>query len=316
MEQENYIIQIHDLRKSFKKLSVLQGINLQIKKGSIFALLGSNGAGKTTIVNILATLMTYDEGNISICGYDVDKEASKVCKCISLTGQYAAVDELLTGRENLKMIASLHHMKHRNEKVEELLSYFQLQEAANRRVQTYSGGMRRRLDIAMSLLSNPSVIFLDEPTTGLDPQNRIAMWEIVKSLSKKGTTVFLTTQYLEEAEQLADHIAILDKGKIVAEGTTEELKQRLPQGVVEITFQDTAQFELAKHICCNYKSQEDTEHMKMTLETNGTVKEMGSILNKLEEHDIQVTGFTQKLPTLEDVFLNLIEQEERIKNEK
>lgn len=316
MKQENNIINIHNLKKSFKNLTVLRGIDLQIKEGSIFALLGSNGAGKTTIVNILATLMSYDEGSISICGFDIDKEPSKICGCISLTGQYAAVDELLSGRENLKMIASLYHLKNKSDKVEELLSYFQLQDAANRRVQTYSGGMRRRLDIAMSLISDPSIIFLDEPTTGLDPQNRIAMWEIVKSLSKRGTTVFLTTQYLEEAEQLADHIAILDKGKIVAEGTTEELKQCLPQGVVEILFQDYAQLELAKDACSHFRIQEDVEHMKLMLETKGSVQEMSDIFHTLQKHGIQVAGFAQKLPTLEDVFLNLIQQEEVTKNEK
>lgn len=307
---DHTIIKIKNLKKSFKQLPVLKGIDLSIKEGSIFALLGSNGAGKTTIVNILSTLMTFDEGEISVCGFDIEKQADKVCGCISLTGQYAAVDGLLSGRENLTMMAKLYHMKHHSEKVEELLTYFQLQNAADRRVQTYSGGMRRRLDIAMSLLSSPKIIFLDEPTTGLDPQNRIAMWNIVKALAEKGTTVFLTTQYLEEAEQLADHIAILDQGKLIAEGTSEELKQQLPQGFVEITFPSVEQLQLAKEACKSYRPQEDSERILLTIETKGTIEEMSDILHLLQQYQVTVSGFTQKLPSLEDVFLNLIQQEE------
>lgn len=310
MEQENTIISIQNLKKSFKNISVLQNINLNIKRGTVFALLGSNGAGKTTIVNILSTLMSYDEGNITICGYDLRKQEKEICKCISLTGQYAAVDELLSGRENLRMMATLCHLKSRDHKVEELISYFQLDDAAQRLVKTYSGGMRRRLDIAMSLLSDPAIIFLDEPTTGLDPQNRIAMWEIVKSLVKKGTTVFLTTQYLEEAEQLADHIAILDGGVIVAQGTTEELKKQLPQGIVEITFQDAAHMAAAKLLYRDYHIQEQQECMTISIETDGSIQEMSDILNKLLKEQLVVSGFKQKLPTLEDVFLNLIQNKE------
>lgn len=224
------IISVKSLKKSFKTNRVLQDVSFEIKKGSIFALLGSNGAGKTTAVRILATLSKADGGTAKICGYDVARQADSVRRCISLTGQYAAVDEVLTGRENLRLVAELRRLPDAAKKADEMLSVFKLEDAANRRASEYSGGMRRRLDIAMSLLGEPQIIFLDEPTTGLDPQSRIAMWEMVKNLAHGGTTVFLTTQYLEEAEFLADHIAILHGGKITAEGTPDELKRLLPDG--------------------------------------------------------------------------------------
>jgi ABC-2 type transport system ATP-binding protein len=222
------IISVKGLKKSFKDVHVLKGVNFDIERGRIFALLGSNGAGKTTTVRILATLSKPDGGNARICNYDVVKQADEVRGCISLTGQYAAVDEALTGRENLQLIGRLRRLPDVDRRVGELLAKFDLEEAAKRRASTYSGGMRRRLDIAMSLMSTPEVVFLDEPTTGLDPQNRIAMWEMVKGLAESGTTVFLTTQYLEEAEYLADHIAILHEGKIIAEGSLEELRKLFP----------------------------------------------------------------------------------------
>jgi ABC-2 type transport system ATP-binding protein len=216
---------VSNLKKSFKKHHVLKDVSFNIKKGSIFALLGSNGAGKTTAVRILSTLSKPDDGNANICGYDVVREADNVRECISLTGQYAAVDEALTGRENMQLIGQLNRLTNVNRRAGELLAAFRLEDDAKRQVSTYSGGMRRRLDIAMSLMGNPQVIFLDEPTTGLDPQNRIAMWEMVKELAKEGTTVFLTTQYLEEADYLADNIAILHEGIIIAEGSPDELKK-------------------------------------------------------------------------------------------
>lgn len=226
-------IEVKELRKSFKDHEVLKGVNFSVNPGEIFALLGSNGAGKTTTIRILSTLSTIDSGNVSICGYDVNQDASKVKELISLTGQFAAVDDVLTGKENLMLIAKLRHIKNPKEIVEELLINFDLVEAANRKAATYSGGMRRRLDIAMSLIGNPKVIFLDEPTTGLDPEVRLEVWNKIKNLSSNGITVFLTTQYLEEAEQLANRIAILHEGKIIANGTLDELKKLFPPTKIE-----------------------------------------------------------------------------------
>ena len=226
-------IQVKGLQKSYKKLHVLKGVDFEVEKGSIFALLGSNGAGKTTIVKILATLLKPDGGTAVVNGFDVTAEPDKVRQSISLTGQFAAVDEMLTGRENLIMIAKLRHLKNPRQVADDLLKRFGLTDAADRRVSTYSGGMRRRLDIAMSLVGKPQIIFLDEPTTGLDPEARIEVWKVVKELADSGTTVFLTTQYLEEAEQLADRIAILHEGRIIAGGTLEELKKLFPPAKVE-----------------------------------------------------------------------------------
>ncbi|MCK6256101.1 ATP-binding cassette domain-containing protein [Fictibacillus sp. KIGAM418] len=229
----NKSIQVKGLQKSFKKLQVLKGVDFEVEKGNIFALLGSNGAGKTTIVKILTTLLKPDGGTAFVNGFEVMSKDDEVRQSISLTGQFAAVDEVLTGRENLIMIAKLRHLKHPRQVADELLKRFSLLEAADRRTSTYSGGMRRRLDIAMSLVGKPQLIFLDEPTTGLDPEGRIEVWKIVKELAESGTTVFLTTQYLEEAEQLADRIAILHEGRIIANGTLEELKKLFPPAKVE-----------------------------------------------------------------------------------
>ena len=230
---QSIAIQVKGLQKSYKDLNVLQGVNLSVERGSIFALLGSNGAGKTTLINILTTLLKADRGTALVNGFDVASQPAHVRQSLSLTGQFAAVDELLTGRENLIMIARLRHLKQTRQVADELLTRFGLAEAANRRVSTYSGGMRRRLDLAMSLVGTPPILFLDEPTTGLDPEARIEMWSVVKELADGGRTIFLTTQYLEEAEQLADHIAILHQGTIIASGTLTELKQRFPAAQVE-----------------------------------------------------------------------------------
>jgi ABC-2 type transport system ATP-binding protein len=226
-------IHVQGLEKSYKKLEVLRGVDFDVAKGSIFALLGSNGAGKTTVVKILSTLLKADAGTAIINGFDVATHAADVRESISLTGQFAAVDEILSGRENLVLVAQLRHLKHAGRIADDLLHRFSLTDAAARKVSTYSGGMRRRLDISMSLIGNPQVIFLDEPTAGLDPQARIEVWRAVKELAEHGTTVLLTTQYLDEAEQLAERIAILHEGRIIVNGTLTELKQLLPPAKVE-----------------------------------------------------------------------------------
>ena len=226
-------VRVKGLQKSYKDLHVLRSVDFDVAPGSIFALLGSNGAGKTTVVRILSTLLKHDAGSASVSGFDVATQPQNVRESISLTGQFAAVDEILSGRENLVLVAQLRHLKNPGKIADGLLARFSLTEAGGRRASTYSGGMRRRLDIAMSLIGNPPVIFLDEPTTGLDPQARIEVWQTVKELANKGTTVLLTTQYLDEAEQLADRIAILHQGRIIVNGTLAELKRLLPPAKVE-----------------------------------------------------------------------------------
>ncbi|QAY72299.1 ATP-binding cassette domain-containing protein [Agromyces protaetiae] len=226
-------ISVSGVEKSFGDVHVLRGVDFDVARGSIFALLGSNGAGKTTLVRILSTLLKADAGTATVHGFDVATQAADVRESISLTGQFAAVDEVLTGRENLVLVAKLRHLKHPGSIAEDLLDRFALTEAGGRRAATYSGGMRRRLDIAMSLIGDPPVIFLDEPTTGLDPQARLEVWQTVKRLAEGGTTVLLTTQYLDEAEQLADRIAILHEGRIIQNGTLAELKRLLPAAEVE-----------------------------------------------------------------------------------
>lgn len=226
-------VRIRGVEKSFGELRVLRGVDLDVRRGSVFALLGSNGAGKTTLVRILSTLTTADAGTASIEGHDVASDAAAVREAISLTGQFAAVDEVLTGRENLVLVAKLRHLPRPGAIADELLARFSLTEAGSRKAGTYSGGMRRRLDIAMSLIGEPRVVFLDEPTTGLDPEARLEVWQTVRRLAGAGTTVLLTTQYLEEAEQLADRIAILHEGRILVEGTLGELKALLPPATVE-----------------------------------------------------------------------------------
>lgn len=270
------MIEVSGLKKSYKEKQVLKDVSFSIEKGSIFALLGSNGAGKTTLIKILSTLLKADGGSAVINGFDVESNGDRVRECISLTGQFAAVDEVLTGRENLTLIGQLKRLSNLKRTVNEWLSFSRLEDAANKRVAAYSGGMRRRLDIAMSLMGNPDVLFLDEPTTGLDPQNRIAMWKLVKELAKKGTTVFLTTQYLEEAEYLADHIAVLHDGRILAEGTPKYLKERMPERGIQLTFQSERKAKTA--------------------------------IKLLTENGISADSIEQKLPSLEDVFFTLIDE--------
>ncbi len=270
------MIDVSGLKKSYKANHVLKDVSFTVRKGSVFALLGSNGAGKTTVVKILSTLMKSDSGKATINGFDVVRQGYYVRECISLTGQFTAVDEVLTGRENLNLIGQLKRLNNVKNKVNEWLSFFHLQDAADSKVSTYSGGMRRRLDIAMSLMGKPQIIFLDEPTTGLDPQNRIAMWDLVKELAAGGTTVFLTTQYLEEAEYLADYIAILHGGEILAEGTPQYLKTIMPQRGAQLNFQ----------------SEEQAAEAMALLNENG----------------ITIDSFEQKLPSLEEVFLALTDE--------
>jgi len=306
MIQTNTVISVSGLEKSFKNVKVLQNVNFTVQKGSIFALLGSNGAGKTTVIKILSTLIKPDQGSAQVCGYDVARQPNQVREEISLTGQNAAVDGVLTGRENLRMIGKLRHLPDANKQADALLERFDLLEAADRRVATYSGGMRRRLDLSMSLLGTPSVVFLDEPTTGLDPQSRITMWKIIKDLAHSGITVFLTTQYLDEADQLADQISILNKGKIVAEGTAAELKKLLPHGHIELIFRNEKEVQTARNLLGDYKVNLNGENQALIVTTDGSIKQMTDILNRLQNAGLSVAEFAQKLPTLEDVFLTII----------
>ena len=308
MEKQTAAITVGDLRKSFKKVDVLKGISFTVEKGTVFALLGANGAGKTTTINILTTLMTADSGSATVSGYDTSQQAEKVRRSISLTGQFAAVDDMLSGRENLELICDLRHVGRST--ASKLLKQFELEDAADRRALTYSGGMRRRLDIAMSLIGSPSVIFFDEPTTGLDPQSRNGMWQAIKELADGGTTIFLTTQYLEEADQLADKIAILNKGKIVAEGTPNQLKRLLPHGQIELKFNDQAQLIAATKVLKNHEITQDDEALSLTVATDGSVSQLTQLLTSLERAKVEIAEFTKKAPTLDDVFLKIINDKE------
>ena len=304
--QTNTAISVSGLEKSFKNQKVLKGVRFSVQKGQIFALLGANGAGKTTTIKILTTLLKPDKGSAQVGGYDVLQKPAHVRRQISLTGQYTALDEVLTGRENLRLIGRLRHMTDAKQKAEEMLSRFHLLDAADKPAMAYSGGMRRRLDLAMSLMGSPPILFLDEPTTGLDPQSRLAMWKIIKALAKAGTTVFLTTQYLEEAEQLADNIAILNDGEIVAEGTAAQLKKMLPRGHMELRFHDDEQSNAARKLLGEYNPKWDEEAQALLIPTDGSAKQTAQILGLLENAQIAVAEFAQKLPTLEDVFLAVI----------
>ncbi|QUQ68665.1 multidrug ABC transporter ATPase [Kutzneria sp. CA-103260] len=281
---------------------MLDGIDLDVPTGSIFALLGPNGAGKTTAVNVLTTLLSMDSGTARVGGHDVVTETRKVRSAIGVTGQFAAVDELLTGRENLRLMADLHHLKDRSV-VEDLLRRFDLLEAAEMRAVAYSGGMRRKLDLAMTLVGRPRIIFLDEPTTGLDPRSRRTMWTIVRELVADGMTIFLTTQYLEEADQLADRIAVLDQGKLVAEGTPEQLKRRIPGGHVQLRFGGATQLSAAARVLPG--STPDEDGLVLRVPSDGGNKSLRSLLDRLDEYAIDVEEFTVHLPDLDDVFLAL-----------
>jgi ABC-2 type transport system ATP-binding protein len=294
-----------DVRMSFDDNVVLDGVDLTVEEGTVFALLGPNGAGKTTMVRILATLLEPDNGDIRVAGHDVTREADAVRDAIGVTGQFAAVDELLTGRENLRLMADLHHLARAEarQRTDELLERFDLVDAADRVVMTYSGGMRRRRDLAMTLVGAPQVIFLDEPSTGLDPRSRRTMWDIVRSLVDDGTTVFLTTQYLDEADRLADRVAILDRGRLIAQGTTQELKRLVPGGRIDLTFADAAG-QLAGAEALDVPVR-DGDALTLQVPTDGNVATLRRVLRELDESDVDVAELAIQTPDLDDVFLVL-----------
>jgi ABC-2 type transport system ATP-binding protein len=293
------------LRKSYGDKTVLDGIDIHVPKGTTFAMLGPNGAGKTTAVKILSTLITADGGDIMVAGHDVAREPDSVRAAIGVTGQFSAVDGLLTGEENLKLMADLHHLNRQagRQRAAALLQQFDLVDAAKKMVSTYSGGMRRRLDIAMGLMGDPEVIFLDEPTTGLDPRSRRTMWQIIRNLVATGVTVFLTTQYLEEADQLADRIAVLDHGKLVAEGTAEELKRLVPGGHISLRFAEPQSLALAARTFG--VSSWDDDALTLQVPSDGGVQSLRVLLDRLDENAIKVEELTVHMPDLDDVFLAL-----------
>ena len=300
-------VQVRGLTKSYGAQRVLSGIDLQVPPGTVFALLGPNGAGKTTTVRILATLVRPDAGQARVAGCDVVGERHQVRRRISLTGQYAAVDELQTGEENLRMMGRLSRLSRSQarHRAAELLDRFDLTEAARRRVGTYSGGMRRRLDLAASLVGRPSVLFLDEPTTGLDPRSRLAMWEVVSELVRTGVTVFLTTQYLEEADRLAGRVAVLDGGRVVAEGTPAELKARVAGQRLDLTLADAGAFAAVDRLLGDRAVRRDPEQLTLGVATDGSARQVRALLDELDPQRRAVTSFAVHTATLDDVFLAL-----------
>jgi ABC-2 type transport system ATP-binding protein len=301
---ENAVV-VKNLHKSYKDLNVLKGISFSVKRGSMLALLGPNGAGKTTTVKILSTLLPFEKGSVTIEGHDLIKDADKVRSVIGLTGQSAAVDELLTGRENLIMMGRLYRLTKKSAiaRADELLKEFDLTKAGNRPAKTYSGGMRRRLDLAVSLIATPPIIFLDEPTTGLDPRSRIAMWDIIRQLMDKGTTILLTTQYLEEADQLADQIIVIDGGKVIAEGTAKDLKSKVGKDRLELTFRNgKAISEAQKALGKKVSAINEKEHSLTT------------VIN--DTKNISIESLAVHKPTLDDVFLSLTGKQKQKKVEE
>src|SRR5919109_1658680 len=323
-EEEEDTIVVKGLRKSFKKLTVLEGVDFSVRRGTVTALLGPNGAGKTTTIRILSTLLLPDSGQALINGFDVVKEANMVRSVIGLTGQNAALDEYLTGEENLRMIGRLYRLSYSDIKrrSRELLELFDLVEASGRTVKTYSGGMRRRLDLAVSLIASPPVIFLDEPTTGLDPRSRLMMWDTIKQLISKGITILLTTQDMYEADELADRIVVINGGKIIAEGTSDELKQRIGSERLEITVAAESNLEKAKKSIEDDSSLRSDDKMRtLSLVTKGGVNQLKQVLSSLDKAGIEVENISFRSPTLDDVFLMLTghacdEQEEKQKSKE
>jgi ABC-2 type transport system ATP-binding protein len=298
-------IAVTGVRKSFGPKVVLDGLDLAVPEGSVFALLGPNGAGKTTTVDILSTLTPADAGEVRIAGHDVRQEADAVRASIALTGQFSAVDNLLTGAENLRLMGDLLHVGRREaeRRAADLLERFDLADAADRVPATYSGGMRRRLDLAMGLMGDPRVVFLDEPTTGLDPRSRRAMWDIVRALVSDGVTILLTTQYLDEADQLADRIGVLDGGRLVAEGTADELKRLVPGGHVRLQFGGAAELQEAARVLS--VPFDDPASLTLEVPGDGSVAALKSLLARLDDAGVDVAGLTVHTPDLDDVFLAL-----------
>lgn len=300
-------IVVKNLRKSYKELKVLRGINFKVQKGTILALLGPNGAGKTTTVKILSTLLYADSGEAYVNGSDVMNEPDNVRASIGLTGQYAAVDEYLTGRENLEMIGRLYRLSKSDvdRRTTELLEQFDLVEASTRPVKTYSGGMRRRLDLAMSLIASPPIIFLDEPTTGLDPRSRLTMWSMIQKLADQGTTILLTTQYMEEADRLADNIVVIDNGKVIAEGDSNSLKAKVGSDRLEVVVADKSSMKAAQKAIAGEKIEVNEDDRIISIATKDGVGKLRDILVKLEKAGIKVESVSLRKPTLDDVFLTL-----------
>lgn len=317
MADKDYVVEVKNLRKSYGSNEVLKGVDLQVERGTMLALLGPNGAGKTTTVRILSTLLTFDGGTVEVEGFDVTKNADKVRSVIGLTGQSAAVDELLTGRENLVMMGRLYRLTDESAKAraQELLEQFDLVKAADRPAKTYSGGMRRRLDLAVSLIAAPPVIFLDEPTTGLDPRSRLAMWEVIKNLMASGTTILLTTQYLEEADQLADRIIVIDGGKVIANGTASELKSKVGKDRLELTFSSSKDLEKAKKTLGKIVVDSDEKELSATVIIKDTNIDVRKTLDSLAKEKATVASMTIHKPTLDDVFLSLTGEQKPAKKE-
>ncbi|GIE98733.1 ATP-binding cassette domain-containing protein [Paractinoplanes rishiriensis] len=300
----NPAVAVTGLRRSYGKHVVLDGIDLRVPEGTVLALLGPNGAGKTTMVQILSTLLRPGSGTASVCGHDVLENPEAVRAAIGVTGQFSALDYLLTGQENLRLMADLHRLPRpeKRRRVTDLIERFGLAEAAGKPVLTYSGGMARRLDLAMGLIGNPRVIFLDEPTTGLDPRSRRDMWEIVGDLVSRGVTVFLTTQYLAEADRLADRIALLDHGRLVAEGTPDELKRRIPGGHVELRFADESALAAAATVL---DVAPDRAALTLRVPGDGGVRSLKALLDRLDDAAVEVDALAVRTADLDDVFLAL-----------
>jgi ABC-2 type transport system ATP-binding protein len=300
------VIEIKNVRKSYGKLQVLKGVNFSVPNGQILALLGPNGAGKTTLVKMMSTLLSVDKGTIKIDGKDVMKDPHAVRSSIGLTGQYAAVDEYLTGEENLIMMGHLYRLDKDTSKnrAKELLKRFDLASASKRAVRTYSGGMRRRLDLAASLIASPPIIFLDEPTTGLDPSSRLTMWSIIKDLVASGTTILLTTQYLDEADQLANNIIVIDKGVVIAEGTADQLKKRLGGERLKLELKNVKQVDEARKVLAKYKPVTGNKSTVLTMPASG-VGQLKTVIDIANENKIQLAEIALERPTLDDVFLTL-----------
>ncbi|MCW2918061.1 MAG: transporter [Actinomycetia bacterium] len=300
------------LRKSYGDKIVLDGVDLEVAEGTVFSLLGPNGAGKTTMVQILSTLIRADGGEMRVAGHDLARDPDAVRAAIGVTGQYSAVDKLLTGEENLILMADLHHLGRAQgrRRAAELLEQFDLVEAAKKTAAAYSGGMRRRLDLAMTLVGDPRIIFLDEPTTGLDPRSRRTMWQIIRDLVASGVTIFLTTQYLEEADELADRIALLDHGRLVAEGTADELKRLIPGGHIRLQFADASELESAL-LTLSEASLDD--ELTLRVPSDGSVRSLRALLARLDDESIEVDELSVRTPDLDDVFLALTGRTEQAK---